>query len=231
MLHFTPYASSSSGNLYVVDNGRSHFMIECGLPIKKIKQALNFGLFGIDFCLLSHEHKDHSKAVKDILKAGIDVYTSQGTIDALKIEYHRLHPVKSKQSFTVGDWKILPFDVNHDAAEPLGFLIANEENEKLLFATDTYYLKYKFPGVQIFAVECNYSLDTLSPDLPEIIKQRLLKSHFSLDNLVKFFKANDLSKVEKIYLLHLSAGNSDENFFKRTIQAVTGKPVVVSEEL
>ena len=204
-------------------------MIECGLPIKKIKLALNFGLFGIDFCLLSHEHRDHSKAVKDILKAGIDVYTSQGTIDALKLKHHRLHPVESKQSFTVGDWKILPFDVNHDAAEPLGFLIANEENEKLLFATDTYYLKYKFPGVQIVAIECNYSLGTLSPKLEEIVKQRLLKSHFSLDNLVKFFKANDLSKVEEIYLLHLSAGNSDENLFKRTIQAVTGKPVMVCE--
>ena len=94
--------------------------------------------------LTSISHSDHSKAVKDIMKAGIDCYMSQGTADALGVSGHRVHIIKPKQQFKVGTWTILPFDVQHDAVEPLAFLLANQDREKLLYATDTYYIKYRF---------------------------------------------------------------------------------------
>jgi phosphoribosyl 1,2-cyclic phosphodiesterase len=61
------------------------------------------------------------------------------------------------------------------------------------------------------------------------MKRRLLKTHLSIDNAKDFLRANDLSRVQEIHLIHLSDGNSDEARFKREIQALTGKPVYVAQ--
>jgi metal-dependent hydrolase (beta-lactamase superfamily II) len=88
MLNFKSYYSGSSGNLYTVDDGRTKILIEAGVSVKKIKEALGFKLSEISFALLSHSHGDHSKAAKDIGRNGIPLYTSRGTIDALKLSGH-----------------------------------------------------------------------------------------------------------------------------------------------
>ena len=135
------FYSSSTGNLYSVSDGQSTVLLECGVSIQKIKEALNFKLSSVSGCLLTHEHKDHSKAAKDLIQFGIPVYSSAGTFKALEldggIDIKPLHP------FFVGSFKITPFETQHDAKEPLGFLIQSGE-EKLLFATDTFYIRYKF---------------------------------------------------------------------------------------
>jgi len=63
--------------------------------------------------------------------------------------------------------------------------------------------------------------------VPPALKKRILKSHFSLENVKEFLKANDLSRVQEIWLLHLSDGNSDAERFKREIQELTGKMVFI----
>ena len=108
----------------------------------------------------------------------------------------------------------------------------NKNGKKVLFATDTYYIRYKFTGLTHIIVECNYSMKILNENIasgrvPKLMKKRLMRSHFSLENVKDFLKANDLSKVEEIWLLHLSDNNSDEDLFKREIQALTGKLVIV----
>jgi phosphoribosyl 1,2-cyclic phosphodiesterase len=167
------------------------------------------------------------------MRVGIDCYMSRGTAEALGLSGHRIHIIKTKQQFRIGTWTILPFETQHDAQEPLGFLLANQDGEKLLYATDTYFIRYRFRGLTHIAVECNYSLDILKRNVeagavPKELKSRLLKSHFSLENVKKFLLANDLSKVEAIFLLHLSDNNSDSERFKREIQELTGKPTYIA---
>jgi phosphoribosyl 1,2-cyclic phosphodiesterase len=104
-----------------------------------------------------------------------------------------------------------------------------------VFATDTAHIKPTFKGINYVMVECNYSLDILKKNVEEGTlsgsqKNRILKSHFGLDNVVDFLKANDLSSVREIHLLHLSSGNSNAEYFKRTIEGLTGKPVYVAVE-
>ena len=84
-------------------------------------------------------------------------------------------------------------------------------------------------------VECNYALDILQKNVtaglvPTALKDRVLRSHFSLENVKEFLKANDLSKVQEIWLLHLSDGNSDAGRFKREIQELTGKEVYIARK-
>src|SRR5699024_3504053 len=121
----------------------------------------------------------------------------------------------------------------HDVSEPYGFLLANKQGEKLLFATDTFYIRYKFKGLTHLLIECNYSMDILNENIVtgrvhKGMKNRLIKSHFSLENVKEFLKVNDLSKVQEIHLLHLSDSNSDEELFKREVQELTGKAVYIA---
>ncbi len=233
MITFTTLASSSRGNCFHVTNGSTPILLECGIPFKDIQRKLNFKTSELAACLVTHEHKDHSKAVTDIMKSGIDCYMSKGTADALGVTGHRIKIIKAQESFQVGKWTILPFATQHDAAEPLGFLLVNQAGEELLFATDTFYIKYKFKGLTHIAIECNYSIDILNANIesglvPVAMKNRLLQSHFSLANVKEFLKANDLSRVAEIHLLHLSSDNSDADRFKREIQQLTGKAVYVA---
>src|SRR5690625_3088496 len=179
MIKIKTLASGSSGNAYLITDGHTPLLLECGISFREIQVATKFQTGNIAGCLISHEHKDHTKGLKDVLRAGIDVYASQGTIDQEGIRHHRLKPIKARGQFTIGTWKILPFDVEHDVAEPLGFLLMNQQGEKLLFATDTHYVRYRFKGLTHIMVECNYSLDILDENIasgrvPEIMRRRLL---------------------------------------------------------
>ena len=232
MIEFTPYASGSSGNCYRVSDGRTPLLLECGIKIDQIRKGCGFRLSEIRACLISHEHQDHSKAVKEIMCAGIDCYISAGTAEALGLSGHRLNIIKAKQQFRIGTWTILPFELQHDVFN-LGFLLANQDGEKCLYLSDTMYCKYRFHGLTHVAIECNYSLDILKRNVeagvvPKELKGRILKSHFSLENVKKFLLANDLSKVEAIFLLHLSDNNSDSERFKMEVMELTGKPTYIA---
>lgn len=224
-------ASGSSGNAYTVSDGKTTFLIECGLPFKTLQKKSGFALSGIDACLISHAHADHAKSVCDVMNRGIDVYTSQGTIKALGISGHRLKPIASMEKFAAGTFEIMPFDVEHDAPESLGFLICSQETgEKLLYFTDTSYLKYTFPGLTHIMAEANYSIELLNKNAESdpqtaALKNRIIQNHMSIGTLCELLKANDLSKLQQIYLIHMSAGNADPEEFKQRIQQLTGAEV------
>lgn len=232
-MNITVIASSSVGNCYRVNDGITTLLIECGIPINKIKEALDYSLSDVDGCLISHEHMDHAKAAKDLLKAGVDIYASGGTIEALELKGHRVNQTKAKIGYTIGSFVITPFDVRHDAKEPLGFQITSmETGKKLVFITDTFYVKYKFRDMNYLMIECNYDQDVLDKRVKEgtldsSLRNRIRKSHMSLQQVKEMLKNNDLSKLKTVYLMHLSDGNSDEKKMKKEVQELTGVPVVV----
>lgn len=232
-MNITVIASGSSGNSYRIDDGDTSLLLDAGIPIKVIKQALNFRVRDIAGCLITHAHGDHVKAAGDLAKAGVDIYTSKGTIEACRLTGHRVKPVKALKEITIGTFAVLPFDVQHDAPEPLGFLLESRTTgEKLLYFTDTYYIKYKFTGLTHIMGECNYSMDIIKQSvqngyIPPALVPRLVKSHMSLDHFLDLLRANDLQKVKQIYLLHLSNNNSDAERFKEAVQKLTGTEVYV----
>lgn len=232
MIKIKSLASGSSGNCYLVSDGNSALLLEAGIKFKDIRRGLNFQLSQVAGCLISHEHFDHSKAVKEMMKVGIEIFVSQGTSDALGLCGHRKNIIKALNQFNIRSWTILPFDTVHDAFEPLGFLLANSLGEKLLYATDTAYLQYKFRGLNYILIECNYSSKILSQNssIASLVKQSIMRNHFSLENVKEFLKANDTSRVFEIWLLHLSGSNSDAARFKREVQELCGKPTYIAPE-
>ncbi len=224
-------ASGSTGNCYHLAGSGSPLLIEAGIPLKKIREGLDFGLSQLAGCLVTHEHGDHAKAVKDLLKAGVDVYATEGTLKALGFESHRLHSVTLREWFQVGEWRVMAFPTVHDAQEPCGFLVC-QGDERLLYLTDTAYSPFKFKGLTHLMVECNYDPEILKRNVEQglvdkAVMRRVIRNHMSIGRAKDLLRANDLSKVREIVLIHLSNENSDAERFKREVQALTAKVVRV----
>ena len=60
-----------------------------------------------------------------------------------------------------------------------------------------------------------------------VLANRIMESHFSLEHAIGMLEANDLSNLEEIHLIHLSSNNANAEQIKTSIQEVTGVPVYV----
>lgn len=112
--------SSSSGNCYLIEiNKTEKLILDAGINFKDVQKELQFNLQGIQGVLITHEHMDHLKYAPNFALNGIDVYASKGTLKKLELIGHRFKIIKALQQFEIGNFIILPFDTQHDAAEPL----------------------------------------------------------------------------------------------------------------
>ena len=235
MLDVKAIASGSTGNAYLLDDGAGHkLLLECGVPLHTLLKALDFNLIQLSGCLLTHEHKDHSKAVKDLLKHSVRVYTSKGTAKALGIDEHWNYKAATELMEQRIDtaWTFIPIKAEHDAAEPFIYLIHSRcTGTHILFATDTYFIRYKMPETLThLMIEANYSMEHLNENIADGVveasrKRRILHSHMNLDTLKEFFKANRFPALEAVYLIHLSNDNSEEDRMIKEIEELTGVPV------
>lgn len=227
--------SSSSGNCYLIEiNNKEKLILDAGVNFKEVQQKLKFKFDGIEGVLITHEHMDHLKYATNFALNGINVYASAGTLKKQNLTGHRFKIIKALQQFEIGNFIILPFDTQHDAAEPLGFLIQHKiTGEKLLYATDTYYIKYKFNKLNYLLLECNYNKQTAKENVENgVINKtrytRLLESHFSLENVIKFLKSNDLSSAKHIVLCHLSDTNSNQDIMQKKVYEETRIPTTIA---
>ena len=213
-MRFEALASSSAGNAYIVSDKDTRILLECGVSHNKLQKLSGFSLSEFQACLVSHEHKDHAKSVQELIERGMEVYMSQGTAEALETEAVTL--IEAMEQFNVGSLDIVPFTTFHDAAEPLGFLIKSRvDGDVLAFATDTVNLRYKFPGLNILAIEANYDKAILErcEKMPDKVRYRITNSHMEIDTLCDYLRTLDLSQCREIHLLHLSDATSHEGHF------------------
>lgn len=250
MMQIHHIASGSDGNAILVSDGETHLLLDAGLSYRKLTDELRQAgvrpseLAGV---LLTHEHTDHSKAVPELLRRGSDVYLSLGTFHALnKIKKKNgwesimpFNPVinplefeiddkgqKNYYQHEIGSWLVKPFDVLHDASEPLGFMFRSEATgDKGVYISDSAIVDYDFKGITHWIIEANYAEDLLEAgDYHPAVKRRVRKNHFSLENLKTFLGTSDLSKTKQIVLVHLSDSNSDAQLFVDELQKLTGVP-------
>lgn len=233
-MKFESLASSSHGNAYIVSDRETRILLECGISRKKLQQLSGFRLSDISACMVSHEHKDHSSCVADLLASGMPVYMSEGTAVALGLEGNALEAaeaVEHQKQFTVGTIDIVPFTTFHDAKEPLGFLFRSRlDGDILVFATDTVNLNYRFHGVNILAIEANFDKYILErcQRMPEKIRHRVSNTHMEIDVLCGYLRRLDLSACRELYLLHLSEATSHEGHFINKVARVVPQHVKVA---
>lgn len=224
--------SSSLGNCYLLESDNECLIIEAGIPFKEVKKALAFDVLKIVGVLVTHCHGDHAAHAKEFVKAGFITAMSSGTAGMLNLPACGfLHP---GYWYNFGGFTVTPFDVIHDAPEPLGFIVRHQDIGTLLFATDTEYIKQNFTKLKLnhILIECNYSQKIIdgrvhSGSTDKGLRDRVLQSHVELETCKGFIEVNKTVSLDTVTLLHLSDGNSNAREFTAEIQSIVGKDVVV----
>jgi phosphoribosyl 1,2-cyclic phosphodiesterase len=196
----------------IISNNGERLLIDCGLAWSTMLKKLNYNLNGIVGLLCDHEHKDHSKSVQDVLRAGIPVYASEGTFDSLGIRHRNAKVLDKMLSWRAisPTFSVFAFPIEHDAAQPLGYIVA-ADGEHLLFVTDTSHITQRFNiPFDIIAIECSYDGDILrecvdDERIAEPVAKRLLKSHLERHVTLRYLtEFCNLKKCREIHLLHCS---------------------------
>ena len=206
--------SGSSGNCYVLHNNDEALIIEAGVRIKDVKIALDFNISKVVGAIAGHCHSDHSKYISDLEKLGVPTFKP-----------YESEMVRQVRAY--GEFVIKSFPLAHDVP-CFGFLVEHPDMGRLLYASDTEYIRYKFKNLNHILVEANYSPARMeSTDSPK--RNHVLTGHMSIDTTVEFLKANTSPALRNVVLLHLSESNSDESQFKAAAETVVDCPVYVAD--
>ena len=144
MFNFCSLYSGSSGNSLFIETKNTKLLVDAGVSSKKIETALNdinVDPKSLDGILITHEHIDHVQGLGTLSKKfDLPVFVNQETLDAMpkqrdKISDKNIKTFKVSDKFEIGDLKIKPFSIPHDAANPCGFNIW-KDNKKISIATD-----------------------------------------------------------------------------------------------
>ena len=130
MIEIKVLASGSTGNCYWISDGRTPLLLEAGLPLQKIREGTGFQVSNLAGCLVSHEHGDHSRGIPELVKAGVNCFMSQGTAEVLGVQSHRIKILEAKKNYHIGTWQVMPFEVQHDAVEPFGYLLRSAKTKE-----------------------------------------------------------------------------------------------------
>lgn len=211
--------SGSKGNCTLISNGKTHILIDAGLPVSAIGGGLRkvgLTLGDVDAVLLTHEHEDHVKGVES-LAADIPVYSHAYTLE--EIQRRMYIPLANQmdideKGFSIGALDVLPFAVSHDAVYPLGYAISDWE-DKFTYITDTGYIskgvKRIASGSGAVMMESNHDRELLlRGGYPVYLKKRIMSETGHLCNEESALFALDLIRggAGKIILAHISENNN-----------------------
>ena len=204
--------TGSTGNGYLLTCGNETLLIECGKRFRDVKIALNFNIRGIVGAITTHIHGDHYKFAHEYEQTGITVWTPW--------KDENLRQVKR-----FGGFKVSSFECQHNVP-CVGYLIEHRESGlKMLYASDTQYVKYVFKDLTAILIETNYSDEFVNRE--EAKYRHVIEGHLSIETAIECIKANMTEKLKSIILCHLSAGNSDPIAFKESVKAIVPDGVTV----
>lgn len=227
-LQFCSFASSSSGNCYMVRSENTTLLVDVGIAGKHVlagleaKEVTPEDIHGI---LLTHEHVDHVKSLRMISKKAVNagVYASKGTLSQVcdKVSDECIRPVQPQTAFEIGDIKVKPFRLSHDAAEPVGYSFCKGDKQ-ITIVTDTGYISEEvfdqIKDADLLVLEANHEVNILKMGAyPYSLKRRILGDEGHLSNeaagkcLCDMLKYRGLQKkadVPKVVLAHLSKENN-----------------------
>lgn len=224
MLKYCSIGSGSCGNCHYIGYKDTNILIDAGLTGKKITQGLNSvdvdgkNLNGI---FITHEHSDHIKGAGIISRkydvpifANIDTWRAM--IDKIgKIDEKNMIVFENDKSYSLNDILIRPFSIMHDAADPVGFTIMNEKDEKIAVATDlgniTTNIRDNLKGSDLVVLESNYDKEMLMMgSYTYALKKRVMSEvgHLSNEEAANFSIDLINDGVKQILLAHLSRENN-----------------------
>jgi len=190
-------------------------LVDAGISMRQISlrlERIGVGLSEIDAVVITHEHSDHTHAIK---RLDIPVYVTSATVHLWKDKVIRLEEFESDTPFTIRDLLVTPFSVPHDALDPVGFSIESSNNRKIGIVTDigsvTALVKERLKHADILLIEFNHDNEILLYshypwDLKQRIKGRL--GHLSNNQASELLQELIHEGLSHVILAHLSQVNN-----------------------
>lgn len=220
---FCSLSSGSSGNCQYIETKNTKILVDAGFTGKRVIELLNnidVDPKEIDAILVTHEHIDHAKGVGILSrKYNIPIYANEKTWIAMEpiiktVKSENIKIINANKNFEIKDILVHPFNVSHDALDPLGYLLFNEM-KKITILTDTGYvnegIKSKIRGSHLFFIEANHDVEMLrNGSYPIYLKERILsqKGHLSNDACLEILNEVLVGENERVLLAHLSKENN-----------------------
>lgn len=231
-LNFCSFASGSSGNCYMVRYKDTALLIDVGISGKRIFEALEYTDTPLEMVrgvLVTHEHIDHIQSLPIVTrKAGnAKAYANEATWQNInkKIEEDKKAYFVTGEEFWIGDIRIKPFPVSHDAAEPVGFSLFADDRQISILTDSGCITKDIFAEIvdaDLLVLEANHEVEVLQMcSYPYKTKRRILGEFGHLSNVTagkcicKLMAVKD--KARRILLGHLSQQNNEPELAKMTI--------------
>ena len=220
-MRFASLGSGSEGNALVVQVGQTTVMMDCGFGLAATEMRLaRVGLMpeDIDAILVTHEHSDHIGGVaKFARKHKLPVWLTHGTAKVFRegsVPTVMLNFVDPHDAFSVGDIKVTPYLVPHDAFEPVQYVFSDGA-ARLGVLTDTgsitAHIQSTLSGCDALVLECNHDLDMLMlGPYPDSLKRRVSGKFGHLDNATaaSLLAGIDCSRLKHVLAAHLSQRNN-----------------------
>jgi phosphoribosyl 1,2-cyclic phosphodiesterase len=233
MIRFCPVVSGSSGNSVYIGTDYTHLLIDAGVSGKTIQEGLsNINVEGemLDGIFVTHEHSDHIKGV-GVLSRRFDlpVYATEGTWNAMesglgKIARKNKKVIYSGEKLELNDLVISPFNIPHDAAEPVGYSVMAGE---MTVATDlgniSDSVKNGIADSDILLLEANHDIDMLKRGpYPYSLKQRILGEfgHLANENAGKVLSEMMTTRLKHVFLGHLSSENNTPSLAYKSVESI-----------
>ena len=223
MLKFCSLYSGSSGNSSFIQSKNKNILIDAGVSGKKIVDALAsicVPIEKIDAIFITHEHTDHTQSIATLSKKyNIPVYANKETWNTMldkkeKMDTTNVQYFENNQSFAFGDMTIFPFDIPHDAANPCGFTVFDNDSS-ISIATDVGHMTSSILNhlekSNFVLLESNYEPDVLKCSrYPYLLKERIASPLGHLSNIEAGKTINYLVNhgVQNIMIGHLSQENN-----------------------
>lgn len=232
MFNFCSLYSGSSGNCLLIESENTKLLIDAGVSLKKIEEGLktlDISPDSLNGILVTHEHSDHIKSLGNLSKKfDIPVFANQKTLDAMpkqieKISDKNINKFNINEKFCINDIEINAFSIPHDAADPCGFNLFND-NKKISIATDIGHMDNsilkELEGSSFILLESNYDPEVLKyTKYPFLLKKRIAGPNGHLSNNMAGKVINHLLKngLNTAILGHLS---KESNFPALAYQTV-----------
>lgn len=203
--------SGSTGNCYLLTSESGETLIlDCGIPIKEIKKGLNWNIMGIQGAVCTHWHKDHSLSVEELRSMGIDVFYPSFDLNIGAVNYGSFRVQSFDLTTLDGRWT----HTNADGSECpcYGFLITHKEMGRMIYATDTELIKWKFKGINHILLGVNYDKDLIDNEDSAKVNH-VYRGHMSIDTACDFVKTNNSKDLQNVIMCHLSKNNADKDLF------------------
>ena len=228
-LRVTILGSGSSGNCTLLETSETRLLVDAGLGKKETLRrlaAVGRDVDRLDGIVISHEHSDHIGSLAQVLgQWRTTVYLNEAThTEVMRIlpetshkRLDRVEHFQAGQRFMVGDIEVSPFQIPHDAVDPVAFTF-RANGTKVAIVTDLGYLpelvKVHLRDSDCLMLESNHDLEMLKVGpYPWHIKQRVMSRHGHLSNhaVSEFLSDAEAfdARARFIVLAHLSEQNNN----------------------